>query len=197
MIVLRNGVELREPLPIALAFLEKWPETDAASPPSSFDEADLRLANRGGARISAAQIATILSRRPEIEHALAEIPLRTSLTAGTRSLPWSRLTELFDAFGGIHGVGFAKMTKALYKKRPALIPILDSVVQAYLATDTSGSFGERATELVRSYKVDVDRNGATLRELRRELRGLGHEITAVRLLDLLIWSASVAPQRGG
>jgi hypothetical protein len=49
------------------------------------------------------------------------------------------------------------MTKALHRKRPALIPMLDSVVQAYLTRDdpgtgSSASFGERATALVRSYK---------------------------------------------
>jgi hypothetical protein len=39
----------------------------------SFDESDLRLANRGGARISAAEIAAILDRRREIERALREV----------------------------------------------------------------------------------------------------------------------------
>ena len=65
------------------------------------------------------------------------------------SVPWRPLTRLFDAFADISGVGFSKMTKALHPKRRALIPMLDSVVQAYLAADESkGSFGERATSLV-------------------------------------------------
>ena len=126
-------------------------------------------------------------RRTEIDRALRAIPLEASLTA--RSIPWLPLTRLFDAFADIHGVGFSKMTKALYRKRPALIPILDSVVEAYLADDgATGSFGERATALVRSYKRDVDRNRSALRELRRELAVRGHELTEVRILDILIWS---------
>jgi hypothetical protein len=190
VILLRNGAELDDPLRLALAFLERWPDTHELSRPASFDEGDLRLANRGGARISAAQIAAIVERRDEIERALRTIPADASLTE-TR-VPWAELTRLFDAFADIRGVGFSKMTKALHKKRPALIPMLDSVVQAYLATDVSGTFGEQATELVRSYKQDLDRNRASLRALTRELARRGYDVTEVRLLDLLIWSASSA-----
>src|SRR4029077_4542835 len=107
-------------------------------------------------------------------------------------IPWAELTRLFDAFAGIRGVGFSKMTKALHKKRPALIPSLDSVVQASLGTDTAGSFGEQATELVRSYKRDLDHNRSSLRALERELARRGYEVTGVRLLDLMIWSVSAS-----
>jgi hypothetical protein len=106
------------------------------------------------------------------------------------------LTRLFDAFADIRGVGFSKMTKALHKKRPALIPMLDSVVQEYLTRDepevaSSGTFGERATALVRSYKRDLDRNRSALRRMQRELARREHRLTEVRILDLLIWSVSV------
>jgi hypothetical protein len=82
---------------------------------------------------------------------------------------------------------------ALHRTRPALIPMLDSVVQAYLTRDdplmrSSGSFGERATALVRSYKRDLDRNRLALRELRQELASRTYELTEVRILDILIWS---------
>ena len=61
------------------------------------------------------------------------------------------------------------MTKALHPKRPALIPMLDSVVQAYLQDDDLGaqaSFGERALALVRGYKRDLDRNSAAVRAVQ-------------------------------
>ena len=113
--------------------------------------------------------------------------------AATCSIPWIPLTRLFDAFGELRGVGFSKMTKALHRKRPGLIPMLDSVVQAYLASGdpgaaSAGSFGERASGLVRSYKRDLDRNGPILRGLRRELSRRGHDLTEVRILDIAIWS---------
>jgi hypothetical protein len=196
-IVLRRGAVVENPLELALDFLTRYSgyERYDSSRPASFDERDLRLANRGGARISAVEIAAILERRGEIERALREIPPDASLANATRSVPWLPLTRLFDAFADIRGVGFSKMTKALHKKRPALIPMLDSVVQTYLASDDVGSrspapFGERATDLVRSYKQDLDRNRSALRGIQRELASRGHETTQVRILDLLIWSVA-------
>jgi Family of unknown function (DUF6308) len=147
-VVLRNDVHIEDPLGVVLGFLEAW-QLDVGDPsrPASFDESDLRLANRGGARISAAEIAAILERRRTIERALRGIAPRASLVSRQAAVPWRTLTQLFDAFGGIRGVGFSKMTKALHPKRPALIPMLDSVVQAYLQDDHVGadaSFGARA-----------------------------------------------------
>ena len=198
-IILRSGVEVENPLELTLDFLAAYSRYEVGdfSGPASFDERDLRLANRGGARISAAEIAAILERRGEIERALRRVRTDASLADATSSLPWIPLTRLFGTFGGIRGIGFSKMTKALHRKRPALIPMLDSVVQAYLARDdsgtgSSGSFGERATALVRSYKRDLDRNRSGLREIQQELASREYRLTEVRILDLLIWSVSAA-----
>jgi Family of unknown function (DUF6308) len=196
-IILRGGVEVENPLELALEFLTAYASYEAYdfSAPASFDESDLRLANRGGARISAAEIAAILERRGEIERALRKVHPDASLAQKTSAIPWMPLTRLFDAFADIRGVGFSKMTKALHRKRPALIPMLDSVVQTYLTRDnpgtgSSGSFGERATVLVRSYKRDLDRNRSALYELQQELASRTYRLTEVRILDLLIWSVS-------
>ena len=201
-IVLRGGVEVENPLELALEFLAAYSGYEAhdSSGPASFDESDLRLANRGGARISGAEIAAVLERRGEIERALRKIHPMASLADATTSIPWVPMTQLFDAFADIRGIGFSKMTKALYRKRPALIPMLDSVVQAYLTGDdpetrSSASFGERATALVRGYKRDLDRNGAVLHEIQEKLAGRTYRLTEVRILDLLIWSVSTATSR--
>jgi hypothetical protein len=202
-IILRGGVEVENPLELALEFLAAYSSFDAddSSRPGSFDEGDLRLANRGGARISAAEIGAILERRDEIERALRKIQPEASLADPASSVPWIPLQELFDAFAGVRGVGFSKMTKALHKKRPALIPMLDSVVQAYLTSDdsgthSSGSFGERAIALVRRYKQDLDSNRSALREIQKELAARRYRLTEVRILDLLIWSVSAALPQG-
>ncbi len=126
---------------------------------------------------------------------MRNVPPDASLADPKSSIPWIPLTRLFDAFADIRGIGFSKMTKALHKKRPALIPMLDSVVQAYLTRDdpgtpSSASFGERATALVRSYKRDLDRNRSALHEIQRELARRTYQLTEVRILDLLIWSLS-------
>ncbi len=196
-LILRGGVEVEGPLELALEFLEAYAsyETYDPSGPASFDESDLKQANRGGARISASEAAAILGRQAEIERALRDIDSGASLTDATSSIPWIPLTQLFDCFADIRGVGFSKTTKALHPKRPALIPMLDSVVQAHLAGDdpgprSSGSFGERAIALVRSYKRELDRNRSALHEIRRQLARRGHRLTELRILDMVIWCVS-------
>ena len=195
-VVLRGDVAVEDPLSIVLGFLEAWRlDSGGGSPPRSFSEIDLRLGNRDGARISASEIAAVLQRRRRIERALRAIALDASLVGADDTVPWVPLRELFDAFAGIRGVGLSKATKALYRKRPALIPMLDSVVQKYLAEDDPGTqapFGERALELVRGYKSDLDRNRVALSILRRETRR-ERELSEVRILDLLIWADQVSP----
>jgi hypothetical protein len=189
---LRNGIEIGDPLQVVLDYLEAW-RFDVGDVSASFQESDLRLANRGGARISAVEIAAVLDRRRAIERALRAIAPHTSLTGAASSVPWLPLRDLFDAFADIRGVGLSKTTKTLHPKRPALVPMLDSVVQKYLADDDLGAqapFGERALELVRGYKRDLDSNRAQLRAVREELARRGYELTEVRILDLLIWSVA-------
>jgi hypothetical protein len=193
---LRNGVVVEDPLTIVLGFVEAgWVDVGNPSRPASFGESDLRLANRGGARISAAEIAAIVERRGAIEGPLRAIAPDASLAGAASSVPWLPLRRLFDAFADIRGVGCSKMTKALHPKRPALIPMLDSVVQKYLQGDdlaAQAPFGERALGLVRGFKRDLDRNSAAVRAVRQELAGRGYGLTEVRILDLLIWSVEAA-----
>jgi hypothetical protein len=196
-VVLRNETQIGDPLSVVLGFLETW-RLDLGEPsrPTSFTEADLRLANRGGARISAGEIDVVLRRRRAIERALRAIPPGTSLAG--RGQPWLAIRQLFEPFAGIRGLGLAKMTKALHPKRPALIPMLDSVVQRYLADDDAGrdaSFAERALAFVRGYKRDLDANRDAVQAVRRQVAAHGYTITDVRILDLLIWSVAAPPRR--
>jgi Family of unknown function (DUF6308) len=193
-VVLRDGVEVEDPLGVVLGFLTPPGRFDTSDPsrPASFGEPDLRLANRAGARISAAQIAAILQRRGPMERALQDIPPGASLSEQVNSVPWLPVRQLFEAFADIRGVGMSKMTKALYPKRPALIPMLDSVVQTYLREDDLGAqipFADRALGLVRGYQRDLHRNQAAVHAVRQDLTSRGYRLTEVRILDLLILSA--------
>ena len=200
-VILRNGVVVEDPLGAVLGLLKGPWHFDIGDPlqPVSFGEADLRLANRGGARISAAEIAAVLERRGAIERALRAIAPGASLAAEADAVPWLPLRQLFDAFAGIRGIGLAKVTKALHPQRPALIPLLDSAVRKYLEDDDLGAqapFGERALQLVRGYKSDLDRNRQAVRAVRLELARRNSGLTEVRILDLLIWSAVAAAAVG-
>jgi hypothetical protein len=196
-VILRNGASIGDPLTVVLGFLKAYGRLDVTGPvrPASFGEPDLRLANRGGARISADEIAAVLERRRAIERALRAIAPDALLAGAANSVPWLPLGQLFDAFAGIRGVGLSKTTKALHPKRPALIPMLDSIVQKYLRDDDPGAqapFGERALGLVRGYQRDLDSNWAAVRAVRQELARRGYGLTDVRILDLLILSEDAA-----
>ena len=194
-VVLRKGVVIDDPLGVILGLLKAYRlDVSASSWPTSFGEPDLRLANRDGARISAAEITAVIERRRAIERALLAIAPDASLAGTADSVPWLPLGQLFGAFAGIRGVGMSKMTKALYRKRPALIPILDSIVQRYLEEDDPGvqaPFEERALGLVRGYRRDLDNNRTAVGAVRQKLAGRGYGLTEVRILDLLILSAAV------
>jgi uncharacterized protein DUF6308 len=195
-VVLRNGVVVEDPLSVVLGLLRQWRlDLSRDSRPVSFGEPDLRLANRGGARISAGEIAAILERRRAIERALRTVAPDASLAGPPSSVPWQPLRQLFGSFADIRGVGLSKMTKALHPKRPALIPMLDSVVHKYLDADDLGAkapFEERALALVSGYKRDLDLNRRGVRAVRQELARLNCGLTEVRILDLLIWSVCAA-----
>ena len=83
-----------------LEFLAAYPGAAAYDSSGSplFDEGALRLANRGGARISAAEIAAVLERSGEIDRALGTIHPDASLADGANAIPWESLTQLFEAF---------------------------------------------------------------------------------------------------
>jgi hypothetical protein len=104
-VILRGDAEVDDPLRVVLGFLTAPGRFGVSDParPASFGEPDLRLANRGGARISAAQIAAILQRRGPIERALRDVPPGASLSAEVGSVPWLLLRQLFEAFADLRG----------------------------------------------------------------------------------------------
>ena len=88
------------------------------------------------------------------------------------------------------------MTKALHPKRPALIPMLDSVVQPYLAKDGPGRRclvrGPRRSRSCAvsstTWTATPQRSASSGHELSRST---STELTEVRILDVLIWSVAV------
>ena len=132
-----------------------------------------------------------MGHAPEIEDALRRIPGDQSLAAPSGEIPWDALHDLYAAFGGIPGIGLAKATKALHKKRPHLIPMLDSYVAAYLRSVEEipvGDFADEALGLTRSYKVDLDANSDTLVSVQHGLNEQGYTLGLCRILDLYTWT---------
>lgn len=193
---LRNGVVLGEPLALAALVLDNdagYRSYDSAlvRADAEWRREDAQIANRAGARMSSREIDALMGRAPQIEQALTRIPGDTSLAASAEELPWEAMHDLYDAFGGVAGIGLAKATKALHKKRPHLIPMLDSFVAGYLrSVDTIpvGSFADEALALTRSYKVDLDANLETLQSVQHGLNEQGYTLSLCRILDLYTWA---------
>ena len=198
-LVLRNGVRIENVLETALEFVEqdgsyRGYDLAAVEQDDVLTEADIRVANAMIARMSPRVIADIYSRAPAIDAALARIPVSASLVAPADAVPWPGLEELMRAMQGIPEVKLARQTKVLHKKRPALIPILDSVLETYLrrvdGLKRTGDPAHDAVELIRSYKRELDAALPALQALREELRRRGIDLTECRLLDLFLWAYS-------
>lgn len=197
--MLRNGRRIENVLETALEFLEQdssYLNYDLAHVEQDdvLTEADIRVANAMIARMSPQVIARIYERAPVINAVLAEIPSSSSLAAAADAIPWQALEELIQAMQGIPEVKLARQTKVLHKKRPALIPILDSVLAKYLrrvdGLRHTGDPARDAVELIRSYKRELDTALPALRSLQEELRVRDVDLTECRLLDLFLWAYS-------
>jgi hypothetical protein len=198
-LVLRNGTRIEAVLQTALDFLDQdtsYRNYDLADVQEDdvLTEADISVANAMIARMSPEVIARIYQRAPVINAALAQVPRRASLAEPPASIPWQAIEELMRAMEGITEVKLARQTKVLHKKRPALIPILDSVVATYLrrvdGLRRTGDPAREAVELIQSFKRALDANLPALRALQGELRRLDIDLTECRLLDLFLWGYS-------
>jgi hypothetical protein len=198
-ITLRSGVRIENPLQLAVDFVEKdgsYQNYDLAN--VAHDDvltvADIRVANAMIARMSPRVMAGIYARASVINAALAEVPSTSSLASAEDAIPWPALEELMRAMDGIPEVRLARQTKVLHKKRPALIPVLDSVVESYLrrvdSVRRTGDPARDAVELIRSYKRELDENLKAIQALQRELRQRDIDLSECRLLDLFLWAYS-------
>lgn len=189
---------MADPLASALLFIAKdgsYQNYDLAeiSRDNSLSEREVRVANRIIARMGAEPVAAILSRSAPAAVALARIPPDASLVGQESEVPWQALDDLYRVFEGLPGVGLARITKVLHKKRPGLIPILDSVVDRYLVSvdgPITGGLADRGTALTRAFKAELDASLPVLRCVRGELLPDGVDLTECRLLDIYLWAYS-------
>ena len=193
-VVLRNSYGIEDPLRVVLGFLKAPGRFDVSDPSrsASFGEPDLRLANRGGARISAAQIGAILERRGRSSAPCSDIPPGCLAVSRGELRAVVAVEAAVRRVRGHQGGRLGEDDQGAVPEAPGADPMLDSMVQAYLRDDDLGAkapFAERALAFVRGYQRDLDRNRAAVRAVRQDLTGRGYGLTEVRILDLLILSA--------
>lgn len=121
------------------------------------------------------------SERDEYEELLRRVPSQVDLWAATDE----QLRPAYDLWAKIKtldGVGPTRASKLMARKRPRLIPVIDSVIRAGLG------IGNREDSWQLFREALSENEGALLDQIE-ELRpsGLTHEVSTLRLLDSALW----------
>lgn len=191
--LLRSGsIELKEisweraeaDLAYYLKRFNRFPTYDGVMP-SKLDQItdeDRRIANKIAARMSAKTWAPVIGR------SIAQMGDWDLLNM--TNLEWQRrkevIREVFGPLLGHPGIGVARLTKALHRKRPKLIPICDSVV----LEATGAELVNKADTMIgcmERLRVTGREQLSRLRDLRELSKQLHSEMTELRILELLYW----------
>jgi hypothetical protein len=157
-------------------------------------ETDIRFANHMVARMGPLIIKSVVDRSKAINSALACIAPTVSIPDA--NIPWVALEKLFNATLGPE-VGPARVTKILHKKRPRLIPILDSVVVSYCKVACGDDLQHKntASSMIAYVTMIKDDISKSLNVLESAIQVSGLRLTVVRAFDVLLWAYSGAYEK--
>lgn len=128
---------------------------------------------------------------------LARIAPEADLARDENTLPL--VQELLHAAVQVRGVLVPVATKVLHRKRPRLVPMLDTVVivhylkalgQAHRlgSTQTKPHAAAVAMTVLAAFRADLLAAGPQLEHLQRGLAVAGYPLALVRILELLVWT---------
>lgn len=162
----------------------RFPTYDGVMP-SDLDQItneDRRIANKIAARMSAKTWA------PIVGESIAQVGDWDLLNMS--DLEWQSRTEVIHEVLGVllrrPGIGVARLTKALHRKRPKLIPICDNVVLKALGVELGNKAGRIITCMDR-FRIVGRKQLSRLQGLRELSKQLQAEMTELRILELLYW----------
>jgi hypothetical protein len=104
-----------------------------------------------------------------------------------------KVEAAFEAMCGPH-LGLSVVSKMLYLKRPRLIPLLDALVVEQLglgvpSTATPDVKAGYAARVIAHLATQARANLGALAGIQRDLEAEGIELSAIRLIDILVWSS--------
>jgi len=193
-----NPIVIPDAVPLVAAFLAAGAGGEYDLVPVEQDAAlgilEVWAANWLAAGLQAAEAVALFQPQTlaQINDALAEIPNNLSLYENDPRLAegapiWNALEELFRPFLAVPNIGFARTTKILHKKRPRLIPPIDSramqnVYREWMVPATP----ENLKQAIIHVRNDIMENLDALHAIRAEIPGLDG-ITIVRIFDMIVW----------
>jgi hypothetical protein len=131
----------------------------------------------------------VWEHREAIEDALRLIPHDADLAAA--HVPWQGVQALLDPFQFIPRAKLGIATKVLHKKRPSLIPMLDTLLVGHYhrrLTARADTLGGYAVNLMMLFQQDLLAVLPEVVALCDLAAGQGKPVTPVRMLDHLVWS---------
>lgn len=146
----------------------------AASDPWCFDGNDLAACAALSVPISHATLDALWSNVDALDRRLARCPPPEVdlATVDTASSEYRQLEMLYDDIRAIPGMGYVRTSKLLASKRPKLVPIRDSYLEAFLGSPTRwwSAWRELArtpglAELVEEHTPPVAAHASILRRL--------------------------------
>ncbi|WP_220794317.1 DUF6308 family protein [Nocardioides pelophilus] len=147
-----------------------------SNPPGRFTTDDISAASLLDVRFGPIPVRALLGS-PEITRALKAVPDNIPLWKMDDGV-FRRANHLWNLVGGIVGVGPTRTSKLLARKRPALVPIEDSVIRdALLLHDETWRPLAEALQDTRLRRQIV--------QLRP--RNVSKAISTLRLLDVAVW----------
>jgi len=162
----------------------RFPTYDGVVPSelNKITDEDRRIANQIAARISVKTWGQIVGQ------SIAQIGNWDLL--GMSDSEWRGrkevIRQVLDALLGHPGIGVARLTKALHRKRPNLIPICDSVVLNALGVCASNK-ADAIIACMDRLRTIGRKHLSRLQELRKLSKQHEAEMTELRILELLYW----------
>lgn len=198
-----SGLWIEDPLGRLLRFCrEEYEYYDAVPPgdPNRIEPLDVLATVGINSRLDTATKVRTVHRgmSSAVNALLTQIPERAELHTFASLDP---LHELLAAAMTSKFVLLATATKVLHRKRPALIPILDSVVAGHyvhddpiekallqLSWENRNAAADISRLTIGRLRDDVIQGFDLLDELRGALDGEGFALSHVRIMDILVWT---------
>ena len=201
-LILPSGLRIDNPLGKLSAFcVEEYPYYDGVpdADPDRVLPVDVMVTIAVNSYVTRAdQVRTIhRGMAARCDRLLAEIPRDADLLGDA---PLAEFRRLIHEAVQVRGVLIAVATKVLHRKRPAFIPMLDSVVlKHYLKAagrpqwlDTKAQSGATAAEpamlVLEHFREDLSTARKPLEAMRSQLARQGFPLTPVRMLEILVWN---------
>ncbi len=198
--LLGSGLRVDDPLRELKDLVDRWyPLYDGVEveQDNELRPVEIALSVMLNAQISGNTAALIWEHRDEIERHLRHIPADVHLMDVPRgAIPGiDAIAGAFESMCALKRVKLGIAAKILHKKRPFLVPIIDSRVYQYYHRRIihrwrrGMTWGKQVAPLVDLFHGDMLSIESELRDLTNQMHAQGMLLSHVRILDYFLWKA--------